>query len=247
MSIQIIAHRGASGMAPENTLAAFQLAWKLGAHGIEFDVHLASDGVPVVIHDDDTARVAGVKAVVAQTSSEKLKRLDVGRWKDGRYTGERIPTLEEALDSIPASRSVLIELKAGDPQGLTAFTATALDDRPMVAEHAVLMSFDERIALAAKKACPDRPVLWLWEGDHASAFIPALEAHVLAGRLDGVGMCVSAAKKGNIVTPLRGFCRVLSAWTVNDPELAKPLESMGFQFLTTDYPERFISGPKASC
>jgi len=104
--VLIIAHRGASAEAPENTLVAFRRAIELGADGVEFDVRLAADGVPVVIHDATLKRTAGIDRRVADITSAELARLDVGSWfnrhhghlADEAYALERIPTLERVLD-----------------------------------------------------------------------------------------------------------------------------------------------------
>ncbi|MBZ0251997.1 MAG: hypothetical protein K8I02_01540, partial [Candidatus Methylomirabilis sp.] len=90
-----IAHRGASGECPENTLAAFGRALEIGVDMVEFDVHLSRDGVPVVIHDDDVRRTTDGRGLVKDLTLAELRRLDAGGWKDARFAGERIPTLEE--------------------------------------------------------------------------------------------------------------------------------------------------------
>ncbi|MFV2065815.1 MAG: glycerophosphodiester phosphodiesterase family protein, partial [Pirellulales bacterium] len=97
----IVGHRGASHDAPENTLAAFQLAWQRGADGVEGDFYLTSDGHIVCIHDADTERVAGEKLIVAESTLADLRQLDVGAWKGERWRGEKIPTLEEVLATVP--------------------------------------------------------------------------------------------------------------------------------------------------
>ncbi len=97
MSDKIIAHRGASGYAPENTLIAFAEAAELGVRWVEFDVKLTRDGVPVVFHDDTLERTTDGKGPVAGCDLEDLKRLDAGAWFDGMFRGEAIPTLNEAL------------------------------------------------------------------------------------------------------------------------------------------------------
>src|SRR5687768_5258275 len=84
----IVAHRGASHDAPENTLAAFKLAWEQGADGIEADFYLSSDGKIICNHDKDTARTAGVKHVVSETPFDVLRTLEVGSWKNEKYRGE---------------------------------------------------------------------------------------------------------------------------------------------------------------
>ncbi|MDP6721144.1 MAG: glycerophosphodiester phosphodiesterase family protein, partial [Pirellulaceae bacterium] len=93
----IVAHRGASYDAPENTLAAFRLAWRQGADGIEGDFYLTKDGQIVCIHDADTKRTAGVSRQVAKSTLAELRELDVGRWKDEEFAGERMPTLQQVL------------------------------------------------------------------------------------------------------------------------------------------------------
>ena len=129
----IIAHRGASAEAPENTLAAFRRAIELGANGVEFDVRLAADGVPVVIHDATLKRTASIDRRVADMTSTELARLDVGSWfnrhhgrlADEAYALERIPTLERVLDFLhdpEANDSVSLEpreyMRKPDRQGV---------------------------------------------------------------------------------------------------------------------------------
>jgi glycerophosphoryl diester phosphodiesterase len=96
----ILAHRGASARAPENTLAAFRLACTLGADGIELDVQLTRDHVPVVIHDDTVDRTSDGHGRVADMTVGELTRLDAGAWKADEYRGERIPTLAQVFDGL---------------------------------------------------------------------------------------------------------------------------------------------------
>src|SRR6476646_6938394 len=111
----IIAHRGASIDAPENTLAAFKSAWPQGADGIETDIRLTADGRVVCIHDEDTRRVTGGQQVlvIANTRYADLKPIDIGGWKGPKWRGEAIPTLDDALDAVPAGKYAFIELKSG--------------------------------------------------------------------------------------------------------------------------------------
>jgi len=95
----IIGHRGASAVAPENTMAAFREAITVGAHGIEFDVRLTSDGVPVVIHDSTLRRTGGVNQRVADLSWHDLSEVDVGSWfRPGSFADETVPSLRELFD-----------------------------------------------------------------------------------------------------------------------------------------------------
>ena len=111
---KIFAHRGASGYAPENTLEAFALAITQGADGIELDVQLTKDGIPVVIHDETIDRVTEKKGWVKDYTLKKLKELTVLKNKFPEYSAAKIPTLEEVLDAVKASGiQVNIELKTG--------------------------------------------------------------------------------------------------------------------------------------
>ncbi|MEZ5343925.1 MAG: glycerophosphodiester phosphodiesterase family protein [Pyrinomonadaceae bacterium] len=117
----IIAHRGSSAAAPENTFAAFGKALDDGAEGIEFDVRLAGDGVPVVFHDSDLKRICGIDRKVSDLSSKELKKLDAGTWfneknrkiASAEYSKEGIPNLEETLEFLSGYKGVIyVELKA---------------------------------------------------------------------------------------------------------------------------------------
>ncbi|MGB7202125.1 MAG: glycerophosphodiester phosphodiesterase family protein [Pyrinomonadaceae bacterium] len=108
----IIAHRGGSAHAPENTLEAFRAAVDAGADGIEFDVQLARDGVPVIIHDTDLKRTAGVDKRVADLTSRQLAKMDVGSWFSAQFRAETVPTLEQTLHLLRDFNGLIyIELK----------------------------------------------------------------------------------------------------------------------------------------
>src|SRR5438477_1876233 len=94
-AVEIVAHRGESADAPENTLAAFRLAWERHDDAIELDVHLTADGQLIVCHDPDTRRTTGVKKVIKETPLAELRELDAGRWKGPQWAGEKLPTLDE--------------------------------------------------------------------------------------------------------------------------------------------------------
>ncbi|HEX3732859.1 MAG TPA: glycerophosphodiester phosphodiesterase family protein [Mycobacteriales bacterium] len=115
MKFVSIAHRGFSSRAPENTLAAFDLALASGFKNIEMDVQLASDKVPVVIHDAKIDRTTDSKGDVSSFTSADLRKLDVGSWFNSKYAGERIPTLEEVLHAYIGKIHLHLELKSNDP------------------------------------------------------------------------------------------------------------------------------------
>mgnify|MGYP003704864971 FL=1 len=154
----IIAHRGASHDAPENTLAAFHLGWAQGADAVELDIWQTGDGHILVTHDADTRRLTGVKLKVAKTPLKILRSLDAGAWKGREWAGEKFPLLEEVLEIIPAGRRLVIEVKCG---------VAALPELERVIERSgktsqvEIISFRRAVCVGAKKRMPDVPVLLL--------------------------------------------------------------------------------------
>ena len=118
--MEIIAHRGASHDAPENTLAAIRLAWQQEADAVEVDVQLSKDGKLVVIHDDNTKRSGRFARKVNAQTLDELRKLDVGRWKGKRWAGEKIPTLAAVLATVPDGKRLFVEFKCG-PDGIPEF------------------------------------------------------------------------------------------------------------------------------
>jgi glycerophosphoryl diester phosphodiesterase len=140
----VIAHRGYSHWAPENTLPAFKLAKVAGADLVELDYHHTKDGVLIVIHDgeldrttDAVARWGGKEIRVASKTLAELRTLDAGQWFDANYTGTRLPTLAEALELIQDGNVTVIERKAGD----AATCVKLLRERNLI-NHVVVQSFD---------------------------------------------------------------------------------------------------------
>ncbi|MCH7774555.1 MAG: hypothetical protein IH784_09155 [Bacteroidetes bacterium] len=108
----IIAHRGESYDAPENTLASINLAWKRDADGVEIDVQLTKDEKIVLIHDKTTLRTGGRYKRIASNNYDELLKIDVGKFKDTKWKNERIPLLDEVIDTIPENKVLFIEIKS---------------------------------------------------------------------------------------------------------------------------------------
>jgi glycerophosphoryl diester phosphodiesterase len=142
--VLVIAHRGDSKVAPENTLPAFESAVKAGADLVELDYYHSADGVPVVFHDADLDRATnalrlwgGEKIKLTSKSLAELKQLDAGSWFEPRFAGTRIPTLDEALDTIQAGSMTLIERKGGEPA-----TCIELLKQKKLLDQVVVQAFD---------------------------------------------------------------------------------------------------------
>ena len=152
----IVAHRGASYDAPENTVAAMKLAFEQGADGVEADFYLTSDGHIVCSHDKDTERTAGVKHVIVETPLEVLRKLDVGSWKNEKYRGERMPTFAEIAETIPSDKKFIIELKVG-PE-IVAPLKEALAKTDLEDDQILIICFNEKTVAECKKLLPELEV-----------------------------------------------------------------------------------------
>ncbi|MEP6848445.1 MAG: glycerophosphodiester phosphodiesterase family protein [Acidobacteriota bacterium] len=160
----IVAHRGASALAPENTLAAFRMAIDVRAEGIEFDVRLSRDGRPVVIHDSTLERTGRKAVSVSSLTAEELGRIDVGSWfnanhrkkADPRYSNETVPTLADALAALRDFRGVIyIELKCKDSEvrQLSSAVCSAISASPLVPQ-IIVKSFKLAVIPHIRFECP---------------------------------------------------------------------------------------------
>jgi glycerophosphoryl diester phosphodiesterase len=238
----IIAHRGASHDAPENTLAAFRLAWAQKADGIEGDFYLSKDGRVVCIHDKTTKRTAGVKLDVAKSTLAELQKLDVGRWKDKQFSGERIPTLEDVIATVPEGKRIVIELKVGAE--IVAPMARILKASKLQPEQILVISFDEKTIAESKRLLPQIKAHWLTgydpEGDKGpwTPTAASIVKTISRTNADGLG---SQARRSILTAK---FIRALNAaginefhvFTVDDPVDARYYQSLGAFGITTNRP-----------
>jgi glycerophosphoryl diester phosphodiesterase len=240
----IVAHRGASHDAPENTLAAFNLAWEQGADGVEGDFYLSSDGQIVCIHDKDTKRTAGVKHAVAKTPYDVLRTLDVGSWKDPKFKDERIPLLSDVLATVPEGKFMIVELKVG-PE-IVQPTKEALETSSLKPEQILIICFNDDTVAECKKLMPDIRCHWLTgykenKENKEKDIKPDVEKVLKTLHRTGADGLGSEAKPVHVnaefLTRLKdGGCREFHVWTINDPELAKFYQPFGPWGITTDRP-----------
>ena len=162
-STVIVAHRGASYAAPENTLPAFELAFKENADFIEGDFWMTRDGQVVCIHDPNVSRVTQNKwqADVRRISLAELKKIDVGSWKGPEFKGTTIPTLQEILDILPQHVGIFIELK-DTRSGFLNRIKTILNDYKITPGRARLIAFDPQVVNNARTLFPDFKIYWLY-------------------------------------------------------------------------------------
>ncbi len=234
-AIEIIAHRGASQDAPENTLAAMQLAWEQGADAIEIDLHLSQDGRIVVMHDPDTERTTGVPGAIVEQSWAALTKLDAGRWKDPRFAGERVPTLESILGTVGAGQRIFIEIKCGAEilPGLQRVLASS----KLPPERLVIIGFNLETVTSAKTIFPDLKVFWLhtWK-KNAPVEIEELVGKARAAKLDGLNLHQGFPVSREFVRSVKDAGLALYVWTIDDPAVARRWIEAGVDGVTTNRP-----------
>jgi glycerophosphoryl diester phosphodiesterase len=244
--VTVIAHRGASVHAPENTLAAFARALESGADALEMDVRLSADGVVVVIHDATVDRTTDGTGDVAALTLAELRALDAGarfRADGGGYpyrgTGVRIPTLAEVLDGFPAV-PLVIEMKRGAGGDVAAAVAAVLTERGAV-DRVVLASFDASLLRAARSRAPG--VATAADGREAATFhlLRWVGQHRWHRRRAEMLMVPERFAGLDLATPatLAAAHRVgmeLHVWTVNDEEAMRGLARIGVDGMLTDDP-----------
>ena len=225
----LIAHRGASAEAPENTLAAFRRALALGANGIELDVQLSRDGVPVVFHDPTLARLTGRRGRIARLTRQELQTV--------RVRGEPVPTLAEVL-ALPRRHAVVqIEIKRGVP--VAPVVRVVLDAR--AATDVVLASFDAAIVAEARRVAPQIPRMLIAGGRGRRLGRFRIRVADLAANLSSLGAAGVSLDYRTLGSPAvisalksRGWC--VWCWTVNEPAAMLRLARWGVDAILTDNP-----------
>lgn len=248
----IIAHRGASALAPENTLAAFQKAIEDEAEGIEFDVRPAKDGVPVVFHDATLKRIAGRDERVIDLSSAELAGFDAGSWFNEKkpkkaasaFSSENIPTLRRALDFLSGYKGILyIELKSrkGEIETLVEAVCREIRDTPLF-ENIILKSFRLEAVPKIRQICPaartaalfaPKIMTMLRKEKHLVKIARDLGAHQLSLHysLLTAGLMKKAAGKNLPV----------AVWTVDNPLWVKRALKLGVRAVITNDPGRLLA------
>ncbi len=240
--VEFIAHRGESADAPENTLAAFRLAWERHDTAIELDTHLTSDGKLVVSHDGNTKRTTGVDKVIKDTPLAELEALDAGKWKGAQFAGEKLPTLLSALETIPDKCRCFIEIKCG-PEAVPELVRVIKQSGKKPSQ-LVLISFSADALAAAKRALPRLRAYYLAstrrdpETGEWSPSVEDLIARAKDMRIDGLDLAMSPCPDAAFVREVRNACLGLYAWTVDDPEMARRLVAAGVDGITSNRPAR---------
>ena len=236
---EILAHRGASAIAPENTLISFRLGFSLGTPSTECDIHLTRDGRVVVIHDENTKRTTGQDLLIANATSEQLRQLDAGRWKGEQFAGERIPFLGEVLEVMPAGQRLYIEIKCG------VEVLPALEEilnKSGKRKQVIIIGFGLDTVAEAKRRMPDIPMLWLHstekEKDTKKPLPHRLEwiQDIQRNKLDGLSVDWHGVTPEFIEAVHRAGLKLV-VWTVDEPEEALRQRRLGVDAVATNKPD----------
>jgi glycerophosphoryl diester phosphodiesterase len=233
----VIAHRGFSSVAPENTLAAYRLAIEAGADMAECDVWPNADRVPVLLHDEDLKRTTGVEAKVGDLSLAELKALDAGRWKAPEFAGERIPTLCEALNLVSGKLRLVIEIKT---TGMEKEVIAAIREATAKPADVMIFSFKREVVETMATLEPSLPTTWLI-GDMPWQPAGRLEtlAEALRARASAIGLPMTRVDPAIVrLAHESGFS--VFVWTVNDPADMRYLTRIGVDGIITDRPDLLL-------
>jgi glycerophosphoryl diester phosphodiesterase len=238
--VLVIAHRGSSGHAPENTMAAFRKAVAQGATFIETDLQLSRDARFVAIHDSTLDRTTGVRGAVHDLTLADLRRLDAGSWFGSEFAGERIPTLEEILQFSKKHDVVFyLEVKPSGSWGGEHALIGALRESGEI-PRVVVISFDPDILESLRKLEPTLMTGLLYEGQLPD---PLEKAVQIGAR--------QLAVRGDLVTPAlltearRKDLQVV-CWTVNHPAHMRMLIDAGVDGIMSDYPDRLLAASSSA-
>jgi len=227
--VTIIAHRGASFLAPENTVASAILAWEKGADAVECDIWLSKDNKIIVCHDASTKKTTGQNHVISKTDSRILRKLDAGSFKDEQFRREKLPLLIELIETVPEGKELVIEIKCKSE--VLPFLKEEID-KYQEEKNFTFICFDFETICETKQVFPKNPCYWL----SSNAILLKSNLDKVAGaKLDGVSLHFSIINEG-IMEKAENLGLEVYAWTVDNPEEAKKLIELGVKGITTNRP-----------
>ncbi len=228
----VIAHRGASGDAPENTLAAFREAIRQKADAIELDVQQTRDNKLIILHDPWLQRTTSGRGLVSSKNLKQIKALDAGSWHSPRFAGERVPTLEEVLDTFGVKTHYVIELKfyRPNPGRFARRVYDAVASRKLL-DHTLFLSFDPRLLSQIEKNNPAAKTCW--------AYFPLfgwVPPERLVNRFDALAIASRKASKA-YTDRLHDLGKPVDLWMGAREQPERELQSKA-DFITTNHPAK---------
>ena len=248
----IIGHRGASFHAPENTLAAFRMALEAGADGVEFDVQLAKDGVPVVIHDIDLKRTGLRNERVADLTSKELGEVDVGSWfnlkhpqkSDPAFNNESVPTLVNVLQLLNSSNGpIYIELKCDKAtfKPLCSAVCDVIRDSPML-PRMIVKSFELAVIPEVRAFLPDVQTAALFEPSIATVLSRRKHIIAMARQFGAHQISIHHSLVTQTLAEQATEAEMpITIWTADDPKWVTRCQKLGIRALITNDPAKLLA------
>lgn len=242
----IIGHRGASAVAPENTTAAFREAIAVGADGIEFDVRLTRDGVPVVIHDSTLRRTGGLPHRVADLTCAEISKVDVGSWFSESFANETVPTLPQLFTLFQSNNSTLyLEMKcdsALEYQALATACVKAIDAHASK-ERVVVECFQLPALRILRDIDPEIKTVALFEPAFTNPGV--LSDQRIINQAKDVGAAALALHhrlaRESLVRKAKDLGLHVAVWTVDDPAWIERARATGIDALISNDPAKMLS------
>jgi glycerophosphoryl diester phosphodiesterase len=235
---KIIAHRGASFDAPENTIHAINLAWKQNISKVEIDIHMTKDNRIVVIHDSNTAKIAIKNLTVKKELFATLRTLDIGSWKHKKWRGTKIPSIEEILATLPDFGTLIIEIKCG--LEVIPYLTKAIEEIP---SHQIeFISFDYEIISCLKKKLPQYKALWLLDLDYTletNNNCLSLDTYLkktVDAKLDGLNLWAGKTANKSYIEKIKQQHLLVYIWSTNSVNTAAYFLDLNVDAITTDRP-----------
>ena len=234
----VIAHRGASSKAPENTLAAYDLAWQLGSDAIEIDLRKTKDSFLVCSHDNNLNRVSSNKKSISSMLLSEINEIDIGSWKSSKFKRERVPLLSKVLSFIPEGKKVFIEIK-GSLKEIDELISIVKKSRLKI-KNCHFLSYVPSNIRRIKKDFPNFkatlntiPALYNYEIDKIKELIKSTNS-------DGISLHIDSSESIKLVKKLKKDENFVIAWTVNDSRFMRKLTKWQADGIITDYPQKLI-------
>nr|WP_246211658.1 glycerophosphodiester phosphodiesterase family protein [Phytoactinopolyspora alkaliphila] len=232
----VVAHRGYSGVSPENTLAAIESALRTGAEYVEIDVHSSADGVPLLLHDATLDRTTDGSGVLAEVDSEYVSGLDAGSWFSSAFEGQPVPTFADVLDLMRGrAPTLLLEIKGPETYDELVTIIDVIRERDQL-DQVILQSFDEQVLRDSRDIEPELRLALLRSTLDADPVAVAEDFGVVAYNPSWARL----QERPEVIADLREAGIAVMPYTINDPHQWEILRDLGVDGVITDHPGRLV-------
>lgn len=234
----VIAHRGSSGKAPENSLSAYKQAWLEKSDAIEIDLRMTKDKHFVCCHDNNLNRVSSSKKTISSLNLTDLKEIDIGLWKSKKFKNETIPTLEEVLAKTPKRKKIFIEIKGALKEHENLFQI--IEQSKFKKENFHFLSYLPAVVKLLKKRYSEYPATLNLIPSLYNYDFEKILSIIKKSKSNGISLHVDSFKSINLIKKIKNLDQFVICWTVNDLRFMKSLLKIKVNGIITDYPEKLV-------